>query len=178
MALEPVTFYLSDFAGNPGLELRPRVVFRPNGLAAGGNKLYFPKPEVVDTFATDGPTTVHLESTDALWHVTGGDAWYDVTVERLVSTYTTSFGAQATADYAPWSYPGWQLKVPPGGGELAALVIAPTNPAQMWTGPARAIPQGTAGWDVPVQDLKPSDYTSWYKTNALPGEQNYFEWGA
>lgn len=176
MALEPITFKLSDFAGNPGLDLRPRVVFRPNGLAAGGDKLFYSAPVVVDQFAPDGSATAHLESTDALWLITGADAAYDVTVERRVATYTTADGAQATADYAPWDYPGWRLKVPPGGGSLPALVIAPTNPAQMWVGPARAESQGAPGWDVPVQTLTPSTYTAWYKTNALPGETNYFEW--
>lgn len=176
MALEPITFKLSDFAGNPGLELRPRVVFRPNGLAAGGDKLFYSGPVVVDQFASDGSATAHLEGTDDLWHVTGSDAWYDVTVDRLVSTYTTTFGAQATADYAPWDYPGWVLKVPPGGGALAALVVAPTNPAQVWFGPGKR--PWLADGDEPVQSLRPSAYTGWYRTNTVPdqGLDNYFEW--
>lgn len=175
MALEPIKFKLSDFAGNPGLELRPRVVFRPNGLAAGGDKLFYSAPVVVDQFAPDGSATAHLEGTDALWLITGADAWYDVTVERRVATYTTVDGVQATADYAPWDYPGWILKVPPGGGDLAALVRAPTNPAQVWVGPGK---RPWSDHDEPVQTLLPSTYTGWWRSNTVPdmGLRTYFEW--
>jgi hypothetical protein len=157
---------LTDFGGGLDLSIGPRIVFRPNGAAVGGGSIFFSKPIIVDTFGGGGTWGVDLETTDGLWNVTGNDVWYDVTVDRLVSG----------ADYAPWDHPGWQLKVPSGGGEFSALVIAPTNPAQMWIGPAVAAPQGVPGWDVPVQSLRPSAYTGWFKTNALPGEPNLFEW--
>ena len=166
MALAHVTGTLKDFGGDLDLSIGPRIVFRPNGAAVGGGGLFFSRPIIVDTFDAGGAWGVDLESTDALWAITGGDVWYDVTVDRLISG----------ADYAPWDHPGWRLKVPPGGGVFSALVIAPTNPAQMWVGPAVAAAQGLPGWNVPVQSLVPSAYTAWYKTNALPGEQNYFEW--
>lgn len=166
MTLETVTGRLSDFAGDPGLDVHPRIVFAPNGAAIGSDALFYGRPIVVDAFDSEGRFTVQLEGTDAIWHTTGGDVWYDVTVDRLVSG----------ADYMPWDHPGWKLKVPAGGGVFSALVTAPTNPAQMWVGPARAVPQGASGWNVPLQSLMPSAYTAWYKTNALPGEPNYFEW--
>lgn len=175
MALETVTFKLSDFAGNPGLELRLRVVFTPNGAAVGANRLFYSRPVVVDTFQADGSGSVQLEGTDALWLIDGSDVWYDVAVEREAGTYTTTSGGVAIADYVPWDYPGWRLKVPPGGGELAALVVAPTNPAQMWVGPGK---NPASENDEPVQHLLPSAYTSWYRTNTVPGFDlpNYFEW--
>lgn len=175
MALENVTFKLSDFAGRPGLEVRPRVVFRPNGAAVGGDSLYFGRPVIVDQFEDDGSATVQLESTDAIWGVTGSDVWYDVTIDRRVATYVTTEGEQATVDYAPWDHPGWRLKVPIGGGALAALVTAPTNPAQVWVGP------GKRPWsdeDEPVQSLLPSSFTGWWRNNTVPdmGLRSYFEW--
>ncbi|MDI9889988.1 hypothetical protein [Microbacterium sp. IEGM 1404] len=166
MTLETVTGTLRDFGGGLDLSISPRLVFRPNGAAVGAGGIFFSRPIVVDTFGAGGTWTVQLEGTDALWNIAGMDVWYDVTVDRKV----------AGADYAPWDHPGWRLKVPPGGGVFSALVSAPTNPAQIWVGPARAIPQGAPGWDTPVQHLKPSTYTGWYKTNALPAEPNYFEW--
>lgn len=45
----------------------------------------------------------------------------------------------------------------------------------MWVGPALAAAEGAPGWDETAQKLRPSTYTAWYKTNALPGELNYFE---
>lgn len=175
MALETVTFKLSDFAGNPGLELRPRVVFRPTGPAVGRDRLFYSAPVVVDSFGADGSASVQLESTDALWLIDGRDVWYEVTIDRLVGTYTTSFGAQAVAEYAPWDHPGWELKVPAGGGSLPALVTAPTNPAQTWFGPGK---NPGSNDDEPVQVLRPSTYTAWYRTNTLPvaGLRNYFRW--
>ena len=62
----------------------------------------------------------------------------------------------------PTDKPGWTLRTPPGGGEFAALVRAPSNPAQVWFGPE------------PPSD--PTQWTGWVKTDALPGEINYFEW--
>lgn len=156
-----ITGRLSDFAGDPGLEVHPRIVFRPNGAAVGGDVLLYSRPVIVDTFGPDGSFSVDLKSTDELWHVTGDDVWYDVTIDRLL----------AGADYMPWDHPGWRLKVPPGGGLFSALVVAPTNPAQMWVGPA-VTPES----NIPAQSLLPSAYTAWYKTNALPGAPNYFEW--
>lgn len=175
MALATITFKLRDFAGGPGLEVRPRVVFRPNGAAVGGDSLFFGKPVVVDSFDADGGASVQLEETDAIWGVTGEDVWYDVTVDRRVVTYLTAAGDQATVDYAPWDHPGWRLKVPIGGGALAALVIAPTNPAQVWVGP------GKRPWsddDEPEQALYPSTYTGWWRSNTVPnlGLRSYFEW--
>lgn len=159
-----VTGRLSDFQGNPGLELHPRLVFRPSGAAVGGGTLFYSRPAIVETFGPNGEFSVELKSTDELWHVTGQDVWYEVTVDRLVSG----------ADFEPWDYPGWRLKVPPGGGVFSALVTAPTNPAQMWVGPGR-YPDRASG-DEPVQHLIPSAYTAWYRTNSAPGLPNYFEW--
>lgn len=166
MALEEVTGNLADFGGNFDSTIGLRIVFRPNGAAVAATTLFYTKPVIVDEFTGGGAWTAHLQSTDALWQIVGDDVFYIVTVERL----------ESDGDYFPVDHTGWQLKVPPGGGKFAALVRAPTNPAQMWVGPAKAIPQGQTGWDQPVQALLPSAYTSWYKTNALPGEPNYFEW--
>ncbi|MCT2085027.1 hypothetical protein M3D75_02755 [Microbacterium enclense] len=166
MALATVTGTLRDFGGELDTSISPRIVFRPNGAAVGGGGLLFSRPVIVDTFGGGGAWSVQLESTDALWNVTGGDVWYDVTVDRLTSG----------ADWAPWDHPGSRLKVPPAGGVFSALVTAPTNPAQMWVGPAVTAAQCAPGWNVPTQTLHPSAYTAWYKTNALPGELNYFEW--
>lgn len=154
MALATITGRLSDFAGNPGLEVAPRIIFAPNGAAAGGTTLFYSRPVIVDTFAPDGSWTVQLEETDALWRVAGGDVWYDVTVDRLVSG----------VDREPWDHPGWSLRVPPGGGQFASLVTAPANPAQIWYGP-----------EAPSN---PSMWTGWYDTDADPslGVPNLFEW--
>lgn len=156
---------LSDFQGNPGLEVYPRVVFRPNGAAVGGSSLFYSRPVVVDHFDQDGWFEVDLQPTDDIWHVTGDDVCYDVTIDRLVGG----------ADYTPWDHPGWRLKVPAEGGRFAALVIAPTNPAQMWVGPGKR-PHLEVG-DEPMQTLLPSSYTAWYRTNtANPSLSSYFEW--
>ncbi|WZH36226.1 MAG: hypothetical protein PIR02_15880 [Microbacterium enclense] len=176
MALETVTFKLEDFAGKPRPDLHLRVLFIPNGAAIGGDTLFISPPIVVDTFQDDGSGEVELQDTHSLWLITGEDVWYDVRVERFAGTYSTAFGGQAIADYIPWDYPGWELRVPPGGGELAALVRAPTNPAQIFVGPGRSPGSND---DEPVQVLLPSTYTGWYRTNTLPieGVRNYFEWG-
>lgn len=165
MALAHVSGTLRDFGGDLDLSIGPRIVFRPNGAAVGGGGLFFSRPIVVDTFGAGGTWGVDLESTDALWNVTGGDVWYDVTVDRLLSG----------SDYAPWDHPGWRLKVPPGGGVFSALVIAPTNPAQMWIGPGKNPSSDT---DEPVQSLLPSAYTAWYRTNTVPGLglKSIFQW--
>lgn len=165
MALETITGTLRDFGGELDLSIAPRLVFRPNGAAVGGGGMFFARPIVVDTFGPGGSWSVQLEGTDALWSVTGGDVWYEVTVDRLI----------AGADYAPWDHPGWQLKVPPGGGVFSALVIAPTNPAQIWIGPGK---NPMSNVDEPVQKLRPSTYTAWYRTNTVPdrGLMSLFEW--
>ncbi|QLD10877.1 hypothetical protein [Microbacterium oleivorans] len=161
-----ITGRLSDFQGNPGLEVHPRIVFRPSGAAVGGTSLFYSRPVIVDTFGPDGSFSVELQSTDELWHIAGDDVWYEVTIDRLV----------AGADYMPWDHPGWRLKVPAGGGLFSALVVAPTNPAQVWFGPGKRpwMPEG----DEPTQALVPSAYTGWYRTNTVPdrGLDNYFEW--
>lgn len=159
-----ITGRLSDFQGNPGLEVFPRIVFRPSGAAVGGSSLFYSRPVIVDTFGSDGSFSVELQSTDELWHVSGDDVWYEVTVDRLV----------AGADYMPWDHPGWRLKVPEEGGLFSALVTAPTNPAQMWVGPGK-YPELEAG-DEPAQTLVPSTYTAWLKTNAGPTAKNYYQW--
>jgi hypothetical protein len=176
MALEKVTFRLSDFGGKARPELNLRVLFVPSGAAVGGSTLFFSAPVVVDQFDSNGKGEVELESTDSLWHITGNDVWYDVRVERFAGTYTTAFGGQAIADYRPWDFPGWELRVPKGGGDLSALVRAPTNPAQVFVGPGR---NPGSNEDEPLQVLQSSTYTGWYRTNTLPipGNKSYFEWG-
>lgn len=152
MATVPVTGTLSDFGGDLDESIEPRIVFRPNGAAVGASGLFHSRPIVVDTFGPGGTWTANLEPTDGLWHVTGSDVFYIVTVERLVGG----------ADYFPWDNTGWMLRVPVDGGDFAALVRAPTNPRQIWFGPE------------PPAD--PSKWTGWYDTDADPGGINYYEW--
>ncbi len=165
MALENVHGTLADFKGQFDNTIGLRIVFRPNGAAVGAGGIFYSKPVIVDTFSSDGSWSAQLQSTAALWQVVGDDVFYIVTIERL----------ESDGDYFPVDHTGWKLRVPPGGGVFAALVEAPTNPAQMWVGPGK---RPDSNNDEPVQPMIPSRYTAWYRTNTVPGLglANYFEW--
>lgn len=164
MALETVAGFLSDFGGDLDLSVHPRIVFKPNGAAVGGNTLFFGKPVLVTAFSGAGAWTTQLQSTDEMFRVTGEDVWYDVWIERLIGTVPVAGMTASNADYTPWDDTRWKLRVPPGGGQFASMVSAPSNPAQIWFEPE------------PPTD--PSPRTGWYDTDAdpAPGVPNYFEW--
>lgn len=96
--------------------------------------------------------------------------WIDpvslIPVTGLTHTYTTTLsvfdGPLQVAQYVIGPY-----EVPTGAtaldGDLLFPVTTPVTPgAWIWFGPN------------PPSD--PAAYVGWYKTNALPGEPNYFEW--
>lgn len=165
MALEKVYGTLNDFAGHFDSTIGLRIVFRPNGAAVGGGGVHYAKPVIHDAFDANGYWEAYVEGTHALWQVVGDDVFYIVTIERL----------ESDGDYFPVDHTGWLLRVPPGGGAFAALIEAPTNPAQMWVGPGK---NPRSNDDEPVQPMVASQYTAWYRNNTVPGLglYSYFEW--
>lgn len=158
---------LEDFGSQLDKSTKPRILFIPSGPAVSNTRTFFGKPIIVDHFSGTNTWTADLVPTDNLTGIDGEDVFYRVRIERQVSG----------ADYMPWDDTEWKLYVPDAGGEFSKLVRARTNPAQIHIGPAVAAAEGTPGWDRPAT-LRgdPNRFTGWIKTNALPGEPNYFEW--
>jgi hypothetical protein len=134
-----VTGTLTDFITNPlAAGINPRIVFQPSGAAAKNGRLFASRPIIVapqpsgyfeaDLFSNEGTTP---------------PTWYLVKIQWLDSD-----GGYVAADNLEW-----KLRVPADGGQIGALLEAPSPTGAVWFGPTPPpVPSQYTGWINPEEN--------------------------
>ena len=114
----------------------PEIYFIPSEPAVAGSELFATK-RVKAVYAAGGGFEVELQSTENATPA----FFYRIRIEWL-----NGAGIATGLDL-----PDWKLYVPVGGGILADLVAAPSNPGQVWVGENPPNPPVTPGtwWLIP-----------------------------
>lgn len=126
MALVSGTVY--DTAGGHLAGKFPELVFALNDTAVTSGGLYVTEPTIV-TPSGDGSFTVNLPSTDLM----RDDNYYTLQIRWLDTA-----GNMSRIDF-----PGWKIRVPTGGGNLADLRGPGTNLSMVYvslTAPSKPVP--------------------------------------
>lgn len=141
-----VTGWLRDFGLASLDQSSPTIEFIPSGPAVRSPDNLFATRAVSVTPDQYGQFSVDLVSTDDLRPA----AWYSVHITWL----------DAAAGMPDVDFIDWKLFVPLGGGTIADLFEAPSNPAHVWVSPP-----DPANPVMPLGLASPTPGTWWLNTD-------------
>lgn len=133
-----VTGGLTDAVGfyDPDIDLR--LIFRLSNLSVSGSgRMIHTKPIIVDEFTgSSGSWSVDLDVTEGLRGLNGRGVWYDISVERQVTS----------GDWMPWDHESIRLQVPVDGGHIGNLIDLVVGNDMVYTGPDAMRPELRTGF--------------------------------